>query len=196
VSIIDSHGFVLSRVRRSLPRIPSRITAIRSPHPRSSHLDTTATERDLTVLVAVAHGSPVRIPLPPRAHDIVDLLGHQLLEHAEPDTHAQREQPFLRRPDQLPQRLLHALWEHSLITGRRGDQYVATHGGSSLDLWRIAANAPNTSGRGRRDRRHIKVLRAPGQPPPASVRHLDATRCNPRRIAPRAALRQPRSRAC
>jgi len=40
----------------------------------------------------------------------------------------------------------------------------ATHGGSSLDLWRIAANAPNRSGRGRRDRRHLKVLRAPGQP--------------------------------
>ena len=34
--------------------------------------------------------------------------------------------------------------------------------GSSLDLWRIASNAPNRSGRGRRDRR--QVLRATGQP--------------------------------
>ena len=112
----------------------------------------------------VTHRGPLRVPLPLRTNDIVDLLFHQLGQDAEPDADAQRQQPFLRCPDQLAESFLHALREHSLITGRLSDRYVATHGGSSLDLWRIAANAPIKSGRGRRDRRHIKVLRAPGQP--------------------------------
>ena len=111
----------------------------------------------------MTHRRPLGVPLALRTDDIVDLLVHQLLQHAEPDADAQREQPLLRCPDQLPQRFLHALREHGLITGRLSDRYVATHGGSSLDLCRIAANAPNRSGRGRRDRRHLKVLRAPGQ---------------------------------
>src|SRR6185437_10188562 len=76
--------------------------------------------------------------------------------------------------DQLAERFLHAFWEHDLIAGRLRDRYVATHGGSSFDLWRIAANAPNRSGRGRRDRRHIKVLRGSGQPPlPGATGPLD-----------------------
>jgi hypothetical protein len=115
--------------------------------------------------VAVSHSGPVRVVLALQTDDIVDLLGHQLLEHAEPDTHTEREQSLLRCPDQLPQRFPHALREHGLIASRLSDRYVATHGGSSLDLCGIAANAPNRSGRGRRDRRHLKVLRAPGQPP-------------------------------
>jgi len=51
-------------------------------------------------------GDTVRIVLALRAAHLLDLLSHQLLQHAEPDTDAQREQPLLRRADELPQRLL------------------------------------------------------------------------------------------
>ncbi len=61
-----------------------------------------------------------------------------------------------RCPDQLPQRLLHG-------SGNTAPSRVASATGtllrtvvSSLELWRIAGNAPIRSGRGRRDRRHIK----------------------------------------
>jgi hypothetical protein len=99
-----------------------------------------------------------------RTDNVVDLLAHQLLQHPEPDADAQCQQTLLRCADQLPERLLHALGEHGLLHGRLRDRYVATHGGSSFDLWRIAANAPSRNRRGRRDRRHIKVLRGSGQP--------------------------------
>ena len=84
--------------------------------------------------MAVPHRGPLRVPLPLRADDLVDLLLHQLAQHTEPDTDAQREQPLLRGPDQLAQRLLHALRQHGLITGRLRDRYVLIHGGSSFDL--------------------------------------------------------------
>src|SRR6266536_3814991 len=81
----------------------------------------------------------------------------------EPDTDAEREQSLLRSADQLPERLLNALRQHDLLRARLRERYVPVHGGSSSDLGRIASNAPNSSGRGRRDRR--QVLRATGQPP-------------------------------
>jgi hypothetical protein len=139
-----------------------------APHPRTLDLDTPTTERHLTTLVARTHRRPLQVA-PALRNDIVDLLAHQLLERAQPNARAQRQQPLLRSPDQLAQRVLHAPWaqgllhaprEHDLITRRLSDRYVATRGGALLDLWRIAANAPNRSGRGRRDRRHLKVLRA------------------------------------
>ena len=77
--------------------------AVRGPNPRSPHLDTTATERHLAILVAMTHRRPLGVVLALRADDVVDLLGHQLLEHAKPDTDAQRQQPFLRCPNQLAQ---------------------------------------------------------------------------------------------
>jgi hypothetical protein len=83
-----------------------------------------------------------------RAHNVVDLFLHQLGQDAEPDADAQRQQPLLRCPNQLAQRLLDALREHGLLQGRLSDRYVAIHGGSSLDLCGITANAANTSGRG------------------------------------------------
>ena len=65
--------------------------------------------------MAVTDRGPVRVVLALRADDIVDLLFHQLAQHAEPDADAEREQSLLRCPDQLPQRFLHALREHGLI---------------------------------------------------------------------------------
>ena len=138
--------------------------AVRGPNPRPLDPDTTAAERDLASLVAVTHSHALRVVLALRADDVIDLLLHQRAQHAQPDTDAEREQPLLRSPNELPQRLLHAHRQNSFFPGRLRDRYVLIHGGSSFDLGRIAAHAPNQSGRGRRDRRQIKVLRAPGQP--------------------------------
>ena len=138
--------------------------AVGGPDPRATDFHATATEGDLAILMAVAHCGAIWVPLALRADDLIDLLLQHLAQHLQPGPYAQRQQPLLRCPNKLAQRLRHALGENGLITGRLRDRYVATNGGSSLDLCRIAANAPNTSGRGRRDRRHLKLLRAPGQP--------------------------------
>ena len=112
----------------------------------------------------MADRGPVRVVPALRAHDIVDLLLHQLVQHTEPDADAQREQPLLRCPDQLAQRLLHALREHGLLHGRLSDRYVALTAVPPSIFAGSPRHAPKRSGRGRRDRRHLKVLRAPGQP--------------------------------
>jgi hypothetical protein len=127
---------------------PHLSLAVSGPHPRSTNFHATTTERHLAVLVTVPDRGPVRIVLALQAHDVIYLLFHQLGQHAEPDADTQREQALLRCPDQLAQRFLDALREHSLLHGRLRDRYVATHGGSSFDLWRITANAPIGSGRG------------------------------------------------
>src|ERR1019366_10120655 len=44
--------------------------------------------------------------------------------------------------------LLHTRRQDGLLRGRLRDRYVAVHGGSSLDLWRITTHAPNRNGRG------------------------------------------------
>jgi hypothetical protein len=93
--------------------------------------------------VAVAHSGPVRVPLPLRAHNVVDLLLHQLGENTESHADAERQQPFLRYPDQPPQRLLHTLREHGFIVDRLRDRYVALHGGSSFDLGRSPVTLPS-----------------------------------------------------
>ena len=89
----------------------------------------------------------IRVPLPLRPDELVDLLLQQLPQHAQPNLHRQRQQPLPRSPDQLPQRLLHTPRKGALIAGRLHDRYGLTHGGSSLDLCRIAHHAPTQSGR-------------------------------------------------
>ena len=143
--------------------------AVSGPDARAPNRDAPAAERDLAGLVAVAHRAAVRVALALRADDIVDLLFQQLGQHAEPGRDAQRQQPLLRCPHQLAQRLLHTRGQHGLLRGHGGrDRHGLLHGGSSFDLSGIAANAPNRNGRGRRDRR--QVLRATGQPPCACCR--------------------------
>jgi hypothetical protein len=66
--------------------------------------------------------------------------------------------------------MIRLIWGYKVRTLRRCTRsgstassrvaYVARHGGSSFDLWRITANAPIGSGRGRRDRRHSKCWAA------------------------------------
>jgi hypothetical protein len=55
---------------------------------------------------------PIGIVLALRAAYVLDLPGHQLLQHAQPDTNAEREQPLLRCPHELPERLLDPGREH------------------------------------------------------------------------------------
>jgi hypothetical protein len=118
------------------------VLAVDGPSPRPADLDPPATERDRPILVAVANRDSVRVVPALRAHDVVDLRFHQLGQYAEPDADAQREQTLLRCPDQLAERLLHALREHGLRHGRLRDRYVATHGGSSFDLGRSPVTLP------------------------------------------------------
>ena len=123
--------------------------AVSGPGPRTLNRDAPPAERDLARLMAMAHRGAVRVARVLRAHDIVDLLLEQLGQHAEPGRDAQRQQPLLRCPNQLAQRLLHPGGQHGLLSDRGlRDRYGLLHGGSSFDLWRITANAPNRNGRG------------------------------------------------
>ena len=128
---------------------PDLSAAVCGPHTRPLDTHAPPAERDLASLVAMANRGAVGVALALRAHDVVDLLFHQLGEHAEPDADAQRQQAFLRCADQLAQRFLHAAGQHGLVDDRGlRDRYGLLHGGSSFDLWRITANAPNRNGRG------------------------------------------------
>jgi hypothetical protein len=144
---------------------------IGAAHPRPLDSDSAAAECHLAGLVAVAHRRAVGIVFPLRSDDLADLLFHQLGQNTEADPNAEREQPLPRSADKLPQRLLHPHRQHS-IRSRHSlpERYgCLLHGGSSLDLGRIASNAPKRSRRGRRDRR--QVLRATGQPRSSRSRH-------------------------
>ena len=121
--------------------------AIGRAHPRTLDPHPPTTKRHLPVLVTVTNRRAGRIVLALRTDDLIDLLLEQLPKHAESHLHRERQQPLPRSPNQLPQRLLHPLREHSLISDRLSDRYVALHGGSSFDLDRIARHAPTRSGR-------------------------------------------------
>ena len=123
--------------------------AVDGPDPRALHRDAPAAERDLAGLVAMAHRAAIGVALALGAHDLVDLLFEQLGQHAEPGRDAQRQQPLLRCPDQLAQRLLHTRGQHRFLRGHGGrDRYGLLHGGSSFDLERITPHAANGNGRG------------------------------------------------
>jgi hypothetical protein len=62
--------------------------AIRGAHPRALDRDAAAAERHRAGLVTMTHGAALGIVLPLRAHDIADLLLHQLGHDTKPDTHA------------------------------------------------------------------------------------------------------------
>ena len=121
--------------------------AISRPDPRPTDPNTPATERHLPILMAMTDRDTIRVVLTLRADDLLDLGLKQLPKHPQPDLDRQRQQSLSRRPNQLPERLLHPLREHGLTTDRLSDRYVALHGGSSFDLGRIARHAPTTSGR-------------------------------------------------
>jgi hypothetical protein len=75
-------------------------------HPRPLDLDAAAAERHRPVIGPVPVGSAIRVVLALRPAHVLDLLSHQLLQHAEPDTDAQRKQSLLRCPQELTKRFL------------------------------------------------------------------------------------------
>src|ERR1035441_4912628 len=81
--------------------------AVRSPGPRPLDPNPAATQGHLTRLMAVTNRGPIEIVAALRPDDLLDLLFHQLRQHTEPDTDAEREQTLLRCPNQLAQSLLH-----------------------------------------------------------------------------------------
>ena len=56
-----------------------------------------AAKRHLARIVAVTHRAALRIVSALRTHDLNDFFLHQLGQHAEADTDAEREQTFSRR---------------------------------------------------------------------------------------------------
>jgi hypothetical protein len=137
------------------------------PHPRPLNRDAPAAEGDRPIIAAVPIRRPVRVVLAARAAHLLDLLSHQLLQHAQPNPDAQREQPLLRSSDQLTERLLDARWQRPLDAFVAGIDLPRRYGlhavllsscrsGNSGDLdCEIALHAANGSGRGR-ENRHLK----------------------------------------
>jgi hypothetical protein len=66
-----------------------------TPHAQAAHAH----------LVPVSHRRALRVVPSLRADNLIDLLFHQLRKHAQPQPHAQGEQPFPGRVHQLPERL-------------------------------------------------------------------------------------------
>jgi hypothetical protein len=62
---------------------------------------------------------------------------------------------FLRRADQLPQRLLHPRWKRELLTSDLVERY-GLHGGSSCLERRIRHSPRSLRDRTRREDRHLK----------------------------------------
>lgn len=140
-----------------------------------------------------ASRGPVPVPLLLRTHDIVDLLFHQLAQHAERDPDAQRQQPLLRCPNQLAERFLHALRQHGLITGRLSNRYVPFTTVPPSILGGSPRTLPSGADAAGADRRHLKLLRAPDNLAGSVSTEVDAPRemlpalrDHPGRGAPRA----------
>jgi hypothetical protein len=110
------------------------LLAVLGTHPRALDLDATPAERHRPVIGPVPVRGPVRVVLALRAAHIIDLLGHHLAEHAEPDADTQREQSLLRCPNELAERFLDP-WRKRLLDGfLRGHDLrsrYGLHGGSS-----------------------------------------------------------------
>jgi hypothetical protein len=87
--------------------------------------------------VAVTVSDAIAVVLALRAHDLVDLERHQLVDNAEPDADAQREQSLPRCPDELTERLLDLRWKRTLLRLQSRDDLrrgYLLHGGSSCPL--------------------------------------------------------------
>ena len=117
--------------------------------------DPTAAEDHLPGLVAMTHRDPIGVLPALRADHLDDLFLHQLGQHTEPDTDAQRQQPLPRGP--RPARPAPPAHERATRPPSRSRPARPIRSSPRrfllFDLGRIAPNAPNRSARGRRDRR-------------------------------------------
>src|SRR5438128_2906134 len=80
--------------------------------------------------MAVPDGGALGDVLAPRPDHLDDLLLEQLSQQPEPDTDAQGQQPLLRRPHQLTERLLHPRRQRQFLGSDLSQRY-RPHGGSS-----------------------------------------------------------------
>jgi hypothetical protein len=137
--------------------------AVRRPDPRPADPNPPTTQCHLPVLVTVTNSNPVRIVPPLRADDLLDLRLEQLAQDPEPDLDRQRQQPLSRYPISCPS-------ASCTRSGRTASSPVAcatdtvllTAVPPSILVDRPSRSHPERTSR--RDRRHLKVLRAPGQP--------------------------------
>jgi hypothetical protein len=126
---------------------------------RPADRDAAAAERDLAAIAAVTHRGPLRIVLALRAHDLIELRLHQLMQHAQPDPDAQREQPLLRGAGELAERLLHRARQllDALLAGHdRGSRYGPHGGWSSCPRWTCSHSPRSQPDRTRREDRRLK----------------------------------------
>ena len=131
--------------------------AVRRAHPRALHRHAPAAERHAAVLMAVTDRDTLGVVAALRTDDVLDLLGHQLRQHPEPDTDAQRQQPFLRRAGKLAERQLHAFGQRVElpIADLVGSFVYVPHGGSPV-LVTCSHSSRSQRDRTRREDRHLK----------------------------------------
>src|SRR5581483_6048527 len=122
--------------------------AVGAARPWPLDRDAATAECHLAALMAVPYSSALPVVLPFRPDDLVDFFLHQLGEHAEPDTDAQREQPFLGRADQLAERFLHPRRTPQLLSSDLPQRY-RLHGGSSSCRLTTSASPRSRSDRTR-----------------------------------------------
>src|SRR6266536_3158123 len=105
------------------------------PNARAADRNASAAERDLAADVPVALRRAPAVVAAPGTDDLVDLMLHALVQHGEPGTDRQREQPLLRRLGDLDHHELHVLGQRQplrLDLDRSDlDQMYLLHGGSS-----------------------------------------------------------------
>jgi hypothetical protein len=122
----------------------------------------------LALVAAVPVGDPPGVVLALGAADPLDLLGHQLVHHAEPDTHAQREQPLLGRPEEIPEHGLRPLAQHRRLSlhflAHDLSSVYFLHGGSSCLEWTDFALATVAARPDEAGGPPLQVLRHAGHP--------------------------------
>src|SRR4051794_9476371 len=149
--------------------------------------------------MTMTHRRALTIVAALRTHHLIDLGFHELVQHPEPNTDAERQQPLLRGARKLTQRLTHALGQllHALLAGHdRPSRYGAHNGWSSCprSTWFRTHHGPKRTGRGGRTAvikfyglrdNLLRPRRSTGstrRPKPSSVAH-------PRKPRSRAVLR-------
>src|SRR3954454_23900583 len=85
--------------------------------------------------MAMAHRRALPIVATLRSHDLVDLGLHELVQHSQPDTNAERQQPFPGGAGELAERLTHPLrplLNAGVLRRDRRDRYGPHSGWSSV----------------------------------------------------------------
>ena len=101
----DDVGELVARREVSVRAQLDFLAAVDGASARTPHRHAAPAERHFAALVPVPNRVAIAIVAALRAHDLVDLGLHQLVQHSESDANAQRQQPFLRRAGELAERL-------------------------------------------------------------------------------------------